>query len=342
MNRMIYSLVCCLISLCPLLGPLLADSFPIDVVYTWVNGQDEEWQKLRDTWANRENPRAPKKASDAVAPKRFRDREELRYSLRALRAFMPYVHHIYIVTCGQKPSWIQEDPQITFVDHKDIFQNLTALPTFNSMAIEANLHRIPGLAEHYVYFNDDVFLMRMTDAKSFFTSDGKLRVFFGTHKLPSGKVSSDNNGYIAACKNTANVLNEFYGRKTRMTHAHTPFPSIKEVSMKAEAVFPTVFKRVTFHRFRSREGFAITNGIIPYVALYAGMGKESHFSSKTWMFGESAKKDRRTFAILRKNPPQFLCMQDSLKNDADAAKVDRRLRRYLSFFFPEKAPWEKN
>ncbi|XP_059170682.1 N-acetylglucosamine-1-phosphotransferase subunits alpha/beta-like [Physella acuta] len=94
---------------------------------------------------------------DVVASNRFEDNEELRYSLRSLERFAPWVRHIYIVTNGQIPYWLNLDsPRVTVITHEEIFQNTSYLPTFSSPGIEANIHRIPGLSDKFLYLNDDV------------------------------------------------------------------------------------------------------------------------------------------------------------------------------------------
>ncbi|XP_075228140.1 N-acetylglucosamine-1-phosphate transferase subunits alpha and beta [Lycorma delicatula] len=93
------------------------------------------------------------------APSRFDDKEELRYSLRSLEKFAPWVRKVYLVTNGQIPHWLNlENPRIKIVTHYEIFTNKTHLPTFSSPAIETHLHRIPGLSEKFLYINDDIFL----------------------------------------------------------------------------------------------------------------------------------------------------------------------------------------
>jgi UDP-N-acetylglucosamine-lysosomal-enzyme len=90
---------------------------------------------------------------------RFRDNQELRFSLRSIWRFAPWVRHVYIVTNGQVPNWLDTThPRLTVVQHKDIFLNQSHLPTFSSPAIESHLHRIPGIAQKFIYFNDDVML----------------------------------------------------------------------------------------------------------------------------------------------------------------------------------------
>nr|XP_023672658.1 N-acetylglucosamine-1-phosphotransferase subunits alpha/beta isoform X1 [Paramormyrops kingsleyae] len=98
----------------------------------------------------------PKQDED-ISASRFEDNEELRYSLRSVETHAPWVRHIFIVTNGQIPSWLNLDnPRVTIVTHQEIFQNVSHLPTFSSPAIETHIHRIPGLSRKFIYLNDDV------------------------------------------------------------------------------------------------------------------------------------------------------------------------------------------
>ncbi|XP_016390279.1 N-acetylglucosamine-1-phosphotransferase subunits alpha/beta-like [Sinocyclocheilus rhinocerous] len=97
------------------------------------------------------------KQDEDVSASRFEDNEELRYSLRSIEKHAPWVRHIFIITNGQIPSWLNLDnPRVSVVTHQDIFQNQTHLPTFSSPAIETHIHRIPGLSQKFIYLNDDV------------------------------------------------------------------------------------------------------------------------------------------------------------------------------------------
>ncbi|XP_028256463.1 N-acetylglucosamine-1-phosphotransferase subunits alpha/beta [Parambassis ranga] len=97
------------------------------------------------------------KQDEDVSASRFEDNEELRYSLRSVERHAPWVRHIFIVTNGQIPSWLNLDnPRVSVVSHQDIFLNHSHLPTFSSPAIETHIHRIPGLSQKFIYLNDDV------------------------------------------------------------------------------------------------------------------------------------------------------------------------------------------
>lgn len=96
---------------------------------------------------------------EATAPYRFADHGELRWSLRSLDRYAPWINKVHIVTNGQVPTWLNVNhKRINIVTHQEIFPDTSVLPTYNSHAIELFLHRIPGLAEHFLAMNDDFFL----------------------------------------------------------------------------------------------------------------------------------------------------------------------------------------
>ncbi|XP_011645011.1 N-acetylglucosamine-1-phosphotransferase subunits alpha/beta [Pogonomyrmex barbatus] len=148
----------------------LCQHVPIDVVYTWVNGSDPMFlQSLQK--------HVPVVDLSAAAS-RFSDKDELRYSLRSLEMYAPWVRHVYIVTNGQIPSWLDMDnPRVTLVTHEDIFLNKSDLPTFSSPAIESHIHRIPGISDKFLYFNDDVMLGAEIWPEDFITQAGGQKIY---------------------------------------------------------------------------------------------------------------------------------------------------------------------
>lgn len=97
-------------------------------------------------------------SEEQASASRFEEHDELRYSMRSLERFAPWVRHVYIVTNGQVPTWLNLDhPRVTVVPHSAIFANVSHLPTFSSPSIETHLHRIPGLSRRFLYLNDDTF-----------------------------------------------------------------------------------------------------------------------------------------------------------------------------------------
>lgn len=133
----------------------------IDFVVTWVDGSDVEWQEAKKTYSS-------KQECGDKSDVRYRDWEILKYWFRAIEKHAPWVNKIYFVTCGQKPKWLNEkNSKLVLVNHEE-FIGQEYLPTFNSCVIEANLHRIKGLSEKFVYFNDDMFLNKKTSHQTFF------------------------------------------------------------------------------------------------------------------------------------------------------------------------------
>ena len=135
----------------------------IDFVITWVDMDDPVWQADFKKYSGN-----PGNTENGVSEARFRDYGFLKYWFRGVEKFAPWVRRIHFVTCGQKPAWLNTDnPKIHLVSHKDYIPG-QFLPTFNSVVIEYYLHRIPGLAEHFVYFNDDFFITDNLRTERFF------------------------------------------------------------------------------------------------------------------------------------------------------------------------------
>lgn len=309
---------------------------PIDVVYTWVDGSDPLWANLRNEWA--------KKTLgihwDATKVTRFRDRNELKYSLRSIEKFAPFVRHIYIVTCGQKPSWIKDHPKITIVSHQAIYKWKEHLPVFNSMSIECNLHRIPGLAERFIYMNDDVFLGRKATPFSFFTKKGRIRVFLTSSKIESNPSEVSSGAYKRAAANTKQlILKTFHSDKFCRYHQHTPFPSIKSHTLDVEKRFPQVFRTTSSHRFRTREDYTITNGLIPICGIHLQRAYPCSTTSIMYSFRGELEHDKQGFQKILKRQPVFFCIEDA--SEKKIPNAERCLAAFFEKYFPNKAPWEQ-
>ncbi|MDR2269149.1 MAG: Stealth CR1 domain-containing protein [Rickettsiales bacterium] len=141
----------------------------IDLVYLWVDGNDPKWRDKK----NAALVAAGRPVSElAIVANRFEQNDELKYSLRSVVKFAPWVNHIFIVTDGQTPEWLDlKNPKITVVDLSEIVPK-KYLPLFNSAAIEMFLHKIPNLSEHFLYANDDMFFGKSVDPHFFFDEKG--------------------------------------------------------------------------------------------------------------------------------------------------------------------------
>ena len=133
----------------------------IDFVILWVDGNDPQWQSRRALYSSGEK-------DNGSAGNRFRDWGLLQYWLRGVERFAPWVNRIFFVTDGQIPPWLnRKHPRLRLVSHKDYIPE-KYLPTFNSNVIELWMHRITDLGEHFVLFNDDVFLTAPVLPEDFF------------------------------------------------------------------------------------------------------------------------------------------------------------------------------
>ena len=143
----------------------------IDFVLLWVDGNDPVWRKQKNHYLMQEKGLSQ---GDANNDCRFRDYGLLRYWFRAVEKFAPWVNKVFFVTCGQKPDWLDDsNSKLRLVNHSDYIPS-DYLPTFHSNTIELNLHRIDNLSEHFVLFNDDMFLLRPVTPDFFFKNDYPL------------------------------------------------------------------------------------------------------------------------------------------------------------------------
>lgn len=134
----------------------------IDFVVLWVDGNDPQWQASFRIHL----PESEK--TDDTRVVRYRDWDNLRFWFRGVEKFAPWVNRIHFVTCGQVPEWLNLDaPKLHYVQHEDFIPK-HCLPTFSANPIEINMHRIKGLAEHFVFFNDDFFLINKVLPSRFF------------------------------------------------------------------------------------------------------------------------------------------------------------------------------
>lgn len=202
----------------------------IDFVISWVDGNDKEWKKEREKYTVEDN----NDNSDV----RYRDWDNLKYWFRGVEKFAPFVNKIYFITYGHLPEWLNiNNPKLVIVNHKDYIPE-KYLPTFNSHTIELNLHRIKGLSENFVYFNDDMFLNDYVEEKDFFKkglpADSAIFSPYIPRKYDDinilcwnmiGIINENFNKKQFVKENFFKVYNFKYGRKLLRTILMTSWPS---------------------------------------------------------------------------------------------------------------------
>jgi len=307
----------------------------VDVVYTWVNGSDPAHIALLKQY---------NKKWDAG----FRDYGTLKYSMRSVEKFMPWARNIILVTNGQVPSWVNlSAPRFRFITHNEIFPHTKDLPTFNSNAIEANLHKIPGLSPCVMYLNDDMFLA------NYITKDLFIDPKTGAQKL---HLSS---GYVAPMpeKMKANLWHKSVGTSNDLitkyyypnATAPVKHPYVGHVCyFLRKDILDTMYTRwqkefdaTSTHKFRQGEDTAM-----PFMHSAVALEEYSAYKSTDLqgMFGtwKPTKGANDIFwKKLWKNKPHCACMNDGLDNTRESINEIARLQKLFEEVLPIPSRVEK-
>jgi hypothetical protein len=230
---------------------------PIDAVVMWVDGSSEEFQRAEEK-ALAEEKRKGKAVVHSAA--RHRDNGELRYLLRSIEHNMPWVRHIYVVTNGQRPSYVNFDvPGISQVSHSEIFPDPESLPCFNSFVIDSYLHNIEGLTDNFLRFSDDFFVGRKIE-KAEFLEAGKAFIF-------KGEVQDDpKNRYQGQVKYNAELMEKVQGLRPKYNIAHAPQLRNRAVCERFEQVYAQAMGETRDNRFRTKKD-VMPLMLYPYYAL---------------------------------------------------------------------------
>ena len=311
-------------------------TFPVDVVYTWVDGSDPAWNAAREARLA-EVSDATMLTRAASGRARFVDRGELRYSMRSLHLFAPWVRRIHLVTAGQVPPWLDvDDPRINLVDHVDLLP-ADALPTFNSHAIESVVHRIPGLSEHFLYFNDDFFLGTPTRPERFFTGAGSAAVF--PSSMLVGLPGQDDLPYLKAAMNNRQLLHEEFGKATVHTLLHAPYAHRVSVLTEIADRFRTEVDATTRSPFRSATDVSMLSSLGQHYGLMSGT---AHVAEADAAFVEVTDPllPRRFKELLNRERAMF-CLGDGHVYARDPEQVAGLVSDFLETYLPIAAPWER-
>jgi len=318
--------------------------FPIDLVYMWVDGSDPDWRhRFEERTAHTHDgtaagsPGETTKTPDAIAPWRFRDQDELLYSLRSVEMYAPWIRHVHLVTDHQLPRWLNtEHPKIRVHFHDEIFADPSALPVFNSHAIGTQLHHIEGLAEHYLYMNDDVLFGGIVEPEHFFTASGIARI--RRSKTSSPIVPFDALSEIEAARfNSARLIEQRHGVRPTSLFGHTPIPQVRSVAMQLEAAFPDAFDRTMRSVVRAKTDIEPNSWLHLNELLATGRAVESHVPYGYFLLGTATGRERLSHA-LKTGSAHVLCLNDSASEDGkDYATW---LRRQLDRAYPHMSTFE--
>lgn len=225
--------------------------------------------------------------------------------------------------------------------HDEIFPDPADLPTFNSHAIEACLHRIPGLSDHYLYFNDDIFLARPLRPEHFFTAGGTIHYFPSMIPVGDSETSDSDLPVVSAFKNGREVIERRFARRPLTRPRHTPHPQHRQVLEEIEDAEPALLARTRRSRFRSAEDISLAAQLQSYWAAATGRGVARDTTYEfvdIWQPDIDARIDR----LLTRDDVDFYCLNETHADPEQAAIADARVSRVLTTLLPFASPFEKD
>ena len=319
-------------------APLASDvDFEIDMVFSWVDGSSDEFVRER---ARRMQSYVVGEGDDSEA--RYRQIDELKYALRSVHLFAPWVRRIFIATDSRAPSWLASHPKVTIVRSEQMFADTSVLPTHNSHAVESQLHRIEGLAEHFLYSNDDMFFGRPVSPDLFFSPGGITKFVEATTRIGLGDTDPGRSGFENAARVNRALLRERFGRITTRHLEHCAAPLRRSVMAELEAAFPDEFRRTAASRFRSASDISVTNSLYHYYALLTGRAVVQTDARVKYVETTLKRALPAMKRLLKRRDMDMFCLNDGSfpeisVEDRTAAVID-----FLDRYFPFPAPWEKS
>ena len=313
----------------------MKNDIQIDFVYLWVDGNDPKWQAKRNAFIGK-----TEKESAVNCDGRYADNDELKYSLRSLEMYAPWIRKIFIITDNQTPRWLDtSNPKVRIVDHTEIMPE-QCLPCFNSCIIEHFLHKIPDLSEHFLYGNDDTFINQPVTPADFFNSKGLPIIRFNrrpfrklTYLIKEKVLGKPLSTYNQTIRNSAQLVEKrfgiYYGGKTH----HNIDSYCRSDFQHAAEIFEKEIAATLSNHMRNTND--IQRNIYSYVPLAEKRG-ELHYVNQKTSFRLHIQNTRH-YSKLEKYNPMLFCMNDSQY----AEQSDREMAAaFLSRRFPEKSSFE--
>lgn len=329
----------------------------IDFVITWVDGSDKAWRE--------EKARYDTTSGTDDNEERYRDWELLKYWFRGVEKYAPWVRKIHFITWGHLPAWLNtEHEKLHVVRHEDYIPG-KYLPVFNSNLIEIYMHKIEGLSENFVYFNDDFLLIRDTKPEDFFKA-GKpcdMLAFQPVVANPLNPVMSHLylNNSLVLCKH-------FNKRENVKAHPGNYFkigyPPLYFCYNMLELAFPlytgfytvhgpSPFCKATFEEIWEKEGEALeamsanrfrsNTDLTPY--LFREWQKLSNNFKPTnvlkdFAYFNIAKDNQKLFNTIKKQKKKIICINDA-NIGSEFERVKQELQETFMQILPEVSSFER-
>ena len=331
----------------------------IDIVYLWVDDSDKKWRAQKDKWLEKIRGERPV-YTDATIDARWRDNGELLYSLRSVDQYAPWVNHIYIVTgFNQVPHWLNlKHPKITIIPHEQIMP-ADSLPTFNATAIEMCIPNIPGLSEHFLLMNDDMFFNRPLTPDFFYDSHGRARVLYSNHANRSkniGQWMARVDEYSQTLILSAKIIDNVFKKsvyKYRPTHAIDPYLKSSWIECRNHPMITGMIDKQIRNKFRTNN--EVQRWMFNLYDLIMGRAIFTHSRARKHSRHKIATAIYNTvfYPWIHRSPvcctdassalnalahaPTF-CINDSRDTDAT---ILRDNAKFLATRFPNKSSFEK-
>ena len=330
----------------------------IDFVITWVDGNDPVWKAEKEAYQGQRD-------DDTTSDNRFRDWDTLRYWFRGVENYASWVHKIFFVTYGHVPKWLNtHHPKLEIISHKDYIDE-KYLPTFNSNVIEINLHRIQDLSEHFVEFNDDMFIIKQTWPSDFFEKGLPKDECIENITIGNGS----NEQYIHTLLNNIDIINRnfkkadvmkknlirhfnpHYGAKNFQTlfllpwnhfcgfnNAHLPVSHLK-------STFETVWKKEPQAlTLTCKNKFRMNDDVSHWLFRYWNLCTHHFIPRNTKKFGKYFDIDTLSYKMIcnhiENQASKVICINDSSMN-YDYEKIKAEIIKSFDLVFPAPSSFEK-
>ena len=302
----------------------------IDLVYTWVDGNDPEWIKKKENFID--------KKINTVG--RFQDNNELKYSLRSIEKHIPWIRKIFIITDNQTPSFLDtKNPRIEIINHSEIIPK-KYLPVFNSNTIEYFMYKIPELSEFFLYSNDDMFINE--DLKpSFFFRNGLPIIRRKSNSLIKIKIQFKRafnirlNNYRLAIENAYTIFKKKFNVFYPISPHHNIDAYLKsDIKTLVEDIFPEELNKSFLNRFRHKSD--IQRILISYYSIFKKRGIMSIVNRKESCRMPVYKANYQRY--IDKYNPKLFCLNDCEKATDNERKL---VEPFLKKLYPEKSSFEK-
>ncbi len=240
------------------------EDLKVDLVFLWVDGEDPQWKKKKESYLG---VSAIPHNDETTADCRFVDHDELKYSLRSVEMYAPWINNIYILTDGHYPKWLDlSHPKVKVVDHKDFIPN-EYLPLFNSTPLELYIGKVEGLSEHFIYGNDDMLFAKPTPKSFFFNEAGYPKVRVKKCSMEYYKLRTNRN-YVYMVYRTILQIKKDFGRLFKVTPHHCFDAYTKSVYNESMDYYSDWREQTMKSRFRENDD--MQRNIISLYALCKG------------------------------------------------------------------------